>query len=198
MAAKGNENKEVNDILIICVGGAIAYFGIVRPLMMKLGLTDDPDDETVNNQDTVADIDNPFSFNWGVVNADAGKLNMDVVNATINYIKANAGTNILGFPTGGTISAPYAQLADTINQAFGLIWISDQSVIDAFAQVTCQYEVWQMAVYTVTKYDRYLYDWIKKGNSITGLDNGLKHDQLASIIDRVNQLPIYYTGTSYI
>lgn len=192
-APKSNENKELNDIIIIGLIGAVAYFGVISPILKDIGLQDTENDDIANNQINIPDLTNPFSYNWGYANAQAGNLPMSTITATIDYIADNAGSNILGFSTGNKITAAYAVLGDAIYHSMDYILVDSTTVKTSISQVICQYEIWQISVYLTHKYNVDLWDWIKHGQSfLPSIDHGLSHDDLANIVTYVNQLPLYY------
>jgi hypothetical protein len=181
------KDEELNEVIKIAVIGAIAYFGVVRPLMQKLGITDDEADEVVNNQANVPDSENPFSLQWGYFDQNLGK---NIAEPTVQGIYDQAGTNFLGIPQGGTLTYYWVPLADSIYHAMGFLWIGENTVVSAFSQMKSKADVWAMAVYFQAKYGVDLWNWIKKGQSFTPWDNGISKQALADIIAHVNQLPL--------
>jgi len=180
------KNDEVNELAKIAVVGVIGYFA-VNAILKKLGIIDDDTDNLVNAQASIPDSDNPFSLNWGAYDKNLGP---GIAKYNIDFITKNAGNTFLDYSTSNNLDMYWVPLADDIYHSMGYLEIDQDAVLNDFAQVKTQADVWQMAVYIQAKYDANLWDWLKHGQSWTPWDNGLSHEALAQIINRVNSLPL--------
>jgi hypothetical protein len=55
-----------------------------------------------------------------------------------------------------------------------------------------------MTLYASVKYGIDLYSYIMNGQTVIAKLNGISNDDLAAIVTRINGLPVYYPGQSYV
>lgn len=195
---ESNENKELNDIIVIGVVAVVGYFGVVKPLLGVLGVTSNADDAIIVAQQNAQPIDNPFNLDWGVQNADSGNLDIYKVGETVHYIADNARALDMGGGTTVFMTEPYAQIALAIYDSVGLFTGDENAMVDALNQITNQYELWQVSLFFHYAFEKDLLQFLKAGYPIFTIDNGMKKSDLSQFIQRVQQMPITYPpGTTY-
>ena len=157
---KSNENKELNDLVLIGGGLLLAYFGIIKPVLNSLNLGSTPGQDAYDAQMALPDSQNAFSQNY----------KLDLTDLT--------------FPT-----TQFATFADDIYGSLGYLWIGEQTVLDIFSQLKNKNDVAALTYEMNYTQGVDLLPFLKKGRSFTPFDNGISKDALYTIIKRVNSLP---------
>ena len=160
--------KKDNEQLILYAGGlAILYFGVLRPLLRKLGIQQSAQEQQQETQvtttSTSTNVNNPFSPTF--------------------WQKGPAGTKLL------TV-AYTTQLADRIYNALGYFSDDEAAVISVFRLMKTKSQVSWLSDIFQKKYQTDLFDFLRKGKGVMP-EAGLNTSELSEIISIVNKLPNY-------
>jgi len=154
--------KQDNSKLLLYGGGLlIVYFGILRPLLEKLGIARSQADQQVINQQNLPNNKNPFSpVYWK--NVSGAKL-----------ITRNATNN----------------LAKRIYDSMGFFSDDEPAVYSVFSQLKYKTQVSWLADVFQQNYKMDLLDFLKRGKGQLP-QAGLNSNELQQILNIVNALPI--------
>ena len=155
--------KQADQKLLINAGIiAIAYFGIVRPILKKVGIVKTAEDILVENQGNLPNSSNPFSSAF--------------------YKYGGAGTKLLTVSTADTY-------AKRIYNALGYFGDDEAAKYSVFRSLKTQSQVSFLAERFRIVYGTDLLEFLKRGKSNWNYANGLNSDELATVINIVNKLP---------
>lgn len=152
-----------DDSKILLYGGGllIVYFGILRPLLEKLGIATSAAEQTINTQTTVQNQKNPFSpVYWKTI-----------PNATLITKNATIG------------------LCQRIYNAMGYFTDNESEIFSVFNQMKYKTQVSWLADIFQQQYKIDLFDFLRRGKG-TLPQAGLSDTELQQIINQVNKLPI--------
>jgi len=156
--------KEEQQVIKYVLFGAIAYFGVLKPILQKLGIVQTKEDVLVNNQSNLPNSENPFS--------------------PVFYKKAGAGALLL--------KKDFAnQLAKRIYNAMGYISDDESEVYSVFRLLKSQSQVSFLADVFQQNYKSDLLEFLKKGKNQFNFASGLNSDELSIVLNIVNKLPKY-------
>ena len=152
-----------DDSKILLYGGGllIVYFGILRPLLEKLGIARSQADQQLINQQNLPNNKNPFSPVYWKTITGAKLYNK---NDTISFAKR-------------------------IYEAMGFFSDDEPAVFSVFSQLKYKTQVSWLADIFQQKYKIDLLDFLKRGKGQLP-QAGLNSDELQQIINIVNALPI--------
>jgi hypothetical protein len=154
--------KQDDSKLLLYGGGLlIVYFGILRPLLEKLGIARSQADQQVINQQNLPNNKNPFSP---------------------VYWKTIPGAKLI--TKNSTIS-----LAKRIYEAMGFFSDDEPAVYSVFSQLKYKTQVSWLADVFQQNYKMDLFDFLKRGKGQLP-QAGLNSDELQQILNIVNALPI--------
>jgi hypothetical protein len=156
--------KEDKQLLIYAGIAAIGYFGVIRPILKKVGIVKSAEDILVINQGNTPNKDNPFSSAF--------------------YKYGPAGTKLLTVATAD-------QYAKRIYDAMGYISDDEAAVYSVFRSLSTQSQVSFLAERFRIKYGVDLLQFLKNGKNQYNYASGLNSDELSIIINIVNKLPKY-------
>lgn len=157
--------KQDNQKLII-YGGAVllAYFGVLKPILNKLGITKSKEAKTIEEQENKTNKENPFS--------------------PVFYKLAPSGSKLLT-----NKSADF--FAKQIYDAMGVFGDDESKIYGVFRSMKTQSQVSFLAEKFQTKYKMDLLGYLKRGYSNWNAASGLNADELNQVITIVNKLPKY-------
>jgi hypothetical protein len=157
-------NKENQKLIIY--GGAVllAYFGVLRPILNKLGITKSKEAKTIDEQENKTNKENPFS--------------------PVFYKLSPSGSKLL---TGK--SADY--FAKQIYDAMGVFGDDEAKIYGVFRSMKTQSQVSFLAERFQVLYKTDLLDYLKRGYSNWNTASGLNANELNQVITIVNKLPKY-------
>ena len=160
--------KKQDQQLILYAGGiAVLYFGILRPILTKLGIQQTAAEQAEQQQVTATDVAtnaaNPFS--------------------PLFWKASPSGTYLL------TVAVA-TDLADRIYNAMGYFYDDEAAVVSVFRQLKTKSQVSWLADIFQKKYKTDLFDFLKKGKGVM-YQSGLNNAELNQIITIVNKLPKY-------
>jgi hypothetical protein len=154
--------KQDDSKLLLYGGGLlIVYFGILRPLLEKLGIARSQADQQVINQQNLPNNKNPFSP---------------------VYWKTIPGAKLI--TKNSTIS-----LAKRIYEAMGFFSDDEPAVYSVFSQLKYKTQVSWLSDIFQQNYKMDLLDFLKRGKGQLP-QAGLNSDELQQILNIVNALPI--------
>jgi len=154
--------KQDDSKLLLYGGGLIiVYFGILRPLLEKLGIAKSQADQQVINQQSLPNNKNPFSP---------------------IYWKTVSGAKL--FTRNATNS-----LAKRIYEAMGFFSDDEPAVYSVFSQMKYKTQVSWLADVFQQNYKIDLLDFLKRGKGQLP-QAGLNSNELQQILNIVNALPI--------
>jgi hypothetical protein len=157
--------KANNEKLIINAGILlIAYFGFLRPLMTKFGITKSSSDKLIDSYNNLPNTENPFSPNFWKV-GPVGRLLLTTAIVD-NFIKK-------------------------IYNSFGVFTDDEATVISVFRQLKSKSQVSYLSDKFQQKYNTDLLTYLQKGYSSYNLASGLSVEELQIIFSIVNSLPKY-------
>jgi hypothetical protein len=160
--------KKDNQQLLIYGGGlAILYFGIIRPILKKVGIQQSAQDiqqqQLINNTSITDNSSNPFS--------------------PLFWKKGGNGTQLL------TVS--YASsLAKRIYDAMGYFTDDEAAVISVFRLLKTKSQVSWLSDIFQKQYKTDLFNFLRKGKGLLP-QAGLNDNELSEIITIVQKLPNY-------
>jgi len=143
---------------------AIAYFGFLRPLLNKLGITKSASDKLVDQYNNLPNAENPFSPNFWKI-GPAGRLLLTSASSD-NFTKR-------------------------IYDAFGAFTDDEAAVYPVFRQLKSKSQVSYLSDKFQQKYNTDLLTYLQKGYSSYNLASGLSVEELQIIFSIVNSLPKY-------
>lgn len=154
--------KQDNSKLLLYGGGLIiVYFGILKPLLEKLGIAKSQADQQLINQQNLPNNKNPFSpIYWKTVYG-------------AKLITRNATNN----------------LAKRIYEAMGFFSDDEPAVFSVFSQMKYKTQVSWLSDVFQQNYKMDLLDFLKRGKGQLP-QAGLNSDELQQILNIVNALPI--------
>lgn len=157
--------KQDNKQLIIYGGGMVLlYFGILKPILNKLGITKSKEQTIVENQSQLSNELNPFS--------------------PIFYQKCPVGCSLIK----RAIAEKYAKI---IYDAMGVFSDDEASIYGVFRALKTQSQVSFLCDVFQQKYKTDLLSYLKNGYSQWNSASGLNADELNTVIQIVNKLPKY-------
>lgn len=161
--------KKDNTQLYIYGGVALlAYFGVIRPILKKLGVATGRETLAVNNAQTSPAIDNPFKP---------------------EYYRLQA-KNITGAIKQKTQSG-LEQLYKTFYSGFGFFYDDEDKIKGVFVQLPSKYQVSQFAEFVQKKTGQDIITFMKRGINQANPASGLNDTDISAIIDIVNKKPIF-------
>jgi hypothetical protein len=153
--------KEDKQLLLYGGGLLLVYFGVLRPILKKLGIQNSAADISVQQQQQLPNNQNAFSpIYW-----------KQFPSATL---LTRAGTE---------------QLAKRIYDALGYFSDDEAAIISVFRLMKYKTQVSWLADIFQQMYKTDLFDFLKNGKG-TLWQAGLNSDELNEIINLVNKLPI--------
>jgi len=156
--------KEEQQLLKYAIFTGLIYFGVVRPILQKVGIVKTKEDVLVLTQTNLPNSENPFS--------------------PIFYKKAGAGAILL--------KRDFAnQLAKRIYNAMGYLTDDESEVFSVFRNLKTQTQVSYLADVFQQNYKSDLLEFLKKGKNQFNVASGLNSDELSVILNIVNKLPKY-------
>ena len=159
------KNLDINPNLLFAVGGlAIAYFGIIKPILNKLGVTKSSEDKTIDAQENKGNKENAFS--------------------PVFYKQSPSGAKLLSKK-----SADF--FAKQIKDAMGTFSDDEAKIYGVFRSLKTQSQVSFLADRFQQLYQSDLLDYLKRGASNWNAGSGLNSDELNQVITIVNKLPKY-------
>lgn len=162
-------DKETRLLLLYGGGGLLAYFGFIRPILLKLGIVKTIQQQEIEQKiDTAlsSSTDNPFSPNyWKDMSKKFGKLK--VWNAASNTSRAK-------------------QIFD----ALGYFSDDEPAVYKVFKELPTKVHVSYFAEKFASIYKQDLFAFLKQGKGQLA-QAGLNENELKTILDIVDQKPIY-------
>jgi hypothetical protein len=157
--------KKDNKQLLIYGGIALlAYFGVIRPILKKVGIVKTAEDLLVINQSNLPNKVNPFSSTY--------------------YKYAPTGTPLLKV-------ADQNKYADIIYNAMGYLYDDEAAIYSVFRSLKSQAQVSILAERFLLKYKTDLLEFLQKGKNQFNAASGLNSDELSTVIKIVNTLPKY-------
>jgi hypothetical protein len=162
--------KQENQKIYIIGGIALlAYFGVFRPILKKLGLATGSETNAVNQALTAPDDSNPFKP--GYLNA---------------VLRQHPGVPI-------KIKTEYGlqSLYNTFYSGFGYLFDDEDKINSVFLQMASKAQVSQFADYVQKKTGQDLLTFMKRGINSMNAASGLNDTEISKIIDIVNKKPIY-------
>jgi hypothetical protein len=155
-----------DDKQILLYGGiaVLTYFGVIRPILKKVGIVKSAEDLLVINQSNVPNKENPFSSQF--------------------YKYGPAGTKLL------TVAAA-DQYAARLYNAMGYIYDDEAAVYSVFRSLQAKSQVSFISERFRIKYGVDLLEFLQKGKNQFNAASGLNSDELATVINIVNKLPKY-------
>lgn len=158
------QKQDINPNLVFALGGlAIAYYGIIKPLIEKLGLKDSKEEKTVKKFEELENKDNPFS------------------PVFLRNLKTGSSVTLLK-------SDVKKSLAKRIYDAMGYLSDDEAAVISVFRILKTQSQVSDLSTYFSSVYKTDLFDFLKKGKGMFP-QAGLNDLELVQIINTVMNLP---------
>ena len=156
--------KEDKNIILYGGIAVLAYFGVIRPILKKVGIVKSAEDILVINQGNIPNNANPFSSAF--------------------YKYGGAGTALLTVATADNY-------AKRIYNAMGWLTDDEAAVYSVFRSLKTQSQVSFLAERFRIKYGTDLLEFLKKGKNQFNAASGLNSDELATVINIVNKLPKY-------
>ena len=157
--------KQSDQKLIQGVGAlAIAYFGILRPILTKLGIQKTEGDRIIDKQENLPNSQNPFS--------------------PLFYKTAPTGSLLL-------TTTQQESLSRRIYDALGVLTDDESAIFSVFRSLKSQTQVSILSEYFAKKYKTDLLDYLKRGYSSWNYASGLNADELNTVLNIVNSLPKY-------
>ena len=154
--------KQDNNKLLLYGGGLlIVYFGILRPLLEKLGIARSQAEQQVINQQNAPNNKNPFSAIYWKTIPGAKLIKRNETNA----------------------------LAKRIFDAMGYFSDDESAVFSVFTQLKTKTQVSWLADIFQQNYKMDLLDFLKRGKGQLP-QAGLNNTELQQILNIVNALPI--------
>ena len=156
---------------IYIVGGIalLAYFGIFRPILKKLGIATGTETNAVNQALTAPDDSNPFK---------PGFLN--------SVMRQNPGV-----PIKIKTQAGLKGLYDIFYSGFGYLFDDEDKIYSVFLQLASKAQVSQFADYVQKKTGQDLLTFMKRGINSMNAASGLNDTEIYKIIDIVNKKPTF-------
>jgi hypothetical protein len=154
-----NQKLLINGAIIV-----VAYFGIIRPILTKLGIQKTDSDRLVDRQENLPNNQNAFSPTF--------------------YKTGGSGTLLLTM-------AVKQNLAKRIYDALGVFSDDESAIFSVFRQLKSQSQVSYLAEYFGQKYKSDLLDYLKRGYSSFNPASGLSAEELQIVLNIVNNLPKY-------
>ena len=160
------QKQQINPNTLLIIGGiAVLYFGLINPLLKKIGLKKSESDKNVDDFEKLPNADNPFS--------------------PVFLRKIKPGTKIK------LITQANKEIyAKKIYNALGYFTDNEAEVLGVFKNLKTQTQVSDLATYFQIKYNQDLFTFLKKGKGIMP-EAGLNSEELSQIISLVNSLPKY-------
>jgi hypothetical protein len=157
--------KQDNKQLIVYGGGIVLlYFGVLRPILNKLGITKSPEQRVIDAQNNLPNKDNPFS--------------------PVFYKQAPSGALLLTRK-----SAEY--YAKQIYDAMGVFSDDESKVYGVFRAMKSQSQVSILCDVFQQVYKLDLLDYLKRGYSQWNSASGLNENEINTVLQIVKQLPKY-------
>jgi hypothetical protein len=154
--------KQDNSKILLYGGGLlIVYFGILRPLLEKLGLARSQAEQQVINQQNLPNNKNPFSSTYWKTIPNAKLITRNATNA----------------------------LAKRIFDAMGYFSDDESAVFSVFTQLKTKTQVSWLADIFQQNYKMDLLDFLKRGKGQLP-QAGLSDTELQQVLNIVNSLPI--------
>lgn len=179
-----SEEKLIKDLAVVGVIGAVAYFGVVKPILNSLGI-DPATQEAIDKINETAPPGNPFSihFAYSLYTLSPSAYGTDFWN-NLKDLWNN------GESSGGVLD--YAQNGELIHDAFGYLTVNRVGVNAVFQAVPTQAAVSNIACYLFFVYGEDLFSLLRDGKRLIGFlgGSGLPGADITAIIDRVDNLPV--------
>lgn len=157
--------KQSDQKLILGIGAlAIGYFGILRPILTKLGIQKTQSDRIIDRQENLPNNLNPFS--------------------PLFYKYAPTGSLLL-------TTAQQDNLSKRIYDALGVFADDESAIYSVFRSLKSQTQVSILSEYFSKKYKTDLLDYLKRGYSSWNYASGLSAEELNTVLSIVNALPKY-------
>lgn len=157
--------KQSDQKLLINAGIVVlAYFGIIKPILNKLGITKSATTRLIEAQENLPNQNNPFSPQF--------------------YKYAPAGTVLLK-------SSVSEALAKRIYDALGVFTDDEAAIYSVFRSLKSQAQVSILSEKFEQKYKVDLLEYLQRGYSQWNAASGLNDSEIKIVIDIVNKLPKY-------
>lgn len=158
-------DKETKKLLIYGGGIALLYFGVLRPVLQKLGIVATAQSKVVTAMQNVPNADNPFS------------------PVFLRSIKGGTPLTLLKV-------ASATQLVKNIYDAMGYFTDDEAAVFSAFKSLKTQAQCSQIATEFLKTHQVDMLEFLKKGKGVFP-QAGLNDVELAEIVQTVLKLPKY-------
>lgn len=156
--------KDNQQIIIYLAGAGLLYFGILKPVLNKLGITKSAEDRVIENQTNLPNNINPFSPEF--------------------YKKAPGGSLLL--------KVSFAdQLAERLHKAMGYFTDDEAVIFSVFRSLRTQSQVSFLSDRFQQIYKTDLLEYLKRGDNNWNPGAGLNESELNTVISIVNKLPKY-------
>lgn len=160
--------KQQDQKTFLTIGAfALAYFGIIRPILNKLGITNSAAQQLINNQSNLPNNLNPFSPLFYQTNEARNSRALLLTSETAN------------------------KYADILYKAMGYISDDEAAVYSVFRALKTKSQVSFLCDVFQKKYSIDLLEFLKRGKNQYNAASGLNSDELKTVIDIVNSLPKY-------
>lgn len=161
--------KQDNTKFYIYGGVALlAYIGVIRPILKKLGIATGQETQNVSNAQTLPAETNPFK-------PDYYKIQM----------------RKLGIPVKIKTQAGLKDLFNKLKDGFGYIYDDEEKIKGVFVVLANKLQVSQLSEYVQNATGMDIITFMKSGKSTINAGSGLNDTEINSIIDIVNKKPIY-------
>jgi len=161
--------KQDNTKFYIYGGVALlAYIGVIRPILKKLGVATGQETQNVNNAQTQPAESNPFKP---------------------EYYKIQQ--RKIGRPVTLKTQSGLSQLYKTFKDGFGYFYDDEDKIKSVFVLLASKLQVSQFSEYVQNATGTDIITIMKAGKSTINPGSGLNDTEINSIIDIVNKKPIY-------
>ena len=166
-----------NEKLIIWAGmGAVVYFGLIKPVLIKFGVARSKDekkaDKKVEDVYSLPDNQNPFSPSY--------------FEPMLQYILNTNPKATVKLWTDKYVT----QTAVNIHKALGYVYDEEDEVFGPFRDIPSQIIVGQVARKFYQIYNKDLWTYLDEGDAIWWW-SGLSHEELARVKDIVFSKPLW-------
>jgi len=160
--------KQDNTKLYLYGGVALlAYIGVIRPILKKLGIATGQETTNVNNAQTLPAETNPFKPDY----------------YKIQHKK-------LGIPVKLKTQSGLKQLFDKLKNGFGYIYDDEDAIKSVFVILANKMQVSQLSEYVQNATGTDIITFMKRGKGVSA-GAGLNDTEINAIIEIVNKKPVY-------
>lgn len=160
--------KQENTKFYIYGGVALlAYIGVIRPILKKLGIATGQETTNVNNAQTLPAENNPFK-------PDYYKIQHRKIGIPVK-LKTNTGLK---------------QLFEKLKNGFGYIYDDEDAIKSVFIILPNKMQVSQLSEYVQSATGTDIITFLKRGKGVSA-GAGLNDTEINAIIEIVNKKPVY-------